>query len=490
MNWKEFEHNVKRGAKNQELEQDHLQLWEALEPKVDKLNRKKKNRGAIFFLLFIGLGMLGLSAIYFYPGRSFSKVDNKEVVKDRGGFQTDATRTRYESDQQLMANEETEDKEFNSVINEKGFRNINAISQNQNPTELSTDEKLNFGQSDLAHWENEHTITNIDVVRFNSEQQIIWEEFRNHVDAHMAKEVEKRSGRSDEGIGHAIITEQNYELNALAANGFSLLTDPDLEKPIDYRMADPFYELEPKNVKLKKDRVFFSKLSLIGHGYAGLKKLTPKTRDFNTLAKIREQTETTLETVQLGLVLELAKVGQFSLSSGINWTQISERLNYTLSENEVVLFEGTKYLVSNLAGSLIEIEGELEEVYLQNTHFIKFNQYRFVDVPLLIGFTSRIGKWNMNLEAGPYFNISLNSKGSILDVDLDFLRLDSEDVLKDRIGVSLGLNANFERALGEHFSVQFGPSFRWMPSSLSYESNPIDQRYILLGLNAGLSYRF
>ena len=495
MNWDEFKNSVQKEVRQHEAPQDYMELWNKLEPTVDKINHKKKNRGLFFFLSGLGILLLGFGLFYFVNNdRSF--VEKKSLIIDNALEKVETKPTKHDEKNTDNKNKE-EQINFKEKVNSNDSKELK-INTEKNSSKLGLKPKENFIANASNSFENKNQI-NKPNKKDNPKKQSYPQTINTTSNAltqflKPTEALQKNAladGKFDENSNESLsfIAENKPSFSTLNGLEFPPIALFDSEQNLNVQIPLTFSEVAaPK--KIETHQKFKAKLKLNGYGFFTLKNLDLSNdggRDWRT---VRSNTETALETTQTELLFEINDIGRWHFATGLSWTRSIERLNFTDTETSFQFIAGPKYLAPNLAGGLIEIQGELQEEYETYTHYTRYNTYEYLDIPLLVGYSFPFGKWNLSVEGGPYFNLSLKAKGTILDADESFLNIETDDVFKKSIGVSIGANARIERSIGKHFDVYIGPSIRYFTSSITLESNPVKQKYSLFGASVGVSYGF
>ena len=481
MNWSQFKHKVKRDMPKHEVEQDFMELWNTLEPRIDRLNRKKKRRRGFLFFLILG-GTVISTLVGIYSLQQGTKLTIKEPA--------------FISENQKL--HEHENSKFSDSVKGTALsiadKNVKTLKEKFNTplptvpeyTKTSTNSKF----KSVIYQDKVNFSAPVSKISWDTKNDFDYNPYLEH-----APNEQKESNRKRSNLPIHHITEIEQQDSQLA---FDLKRPVALDllsilpiKSIEYKNNAPLYFLESKfePVLLKPNNPNRPTIKFNTYVYATQRRLSSKGKVDNTLSQIREGTETPLETSQVEMLFEFLKKGNFAFATGLSLTQVVERLNFIDVNEEIKEVDGVEFQVPNLAGGRIDIYGKIDQTFQQNTSYSTFNRYRFIDIPVLVNYKFHLSKWKLLLEAGPYININLNAKGNILTEQLSFQNLEEQNVLKNTVGVSLGMNARVQRSIGKKIQLQFGPSIRWIHNSISHENNGINQTYNLIGGTAGLVFK-
>ena len=482
MNWRQFTNQVRTNMLNHDADQDYMELWSALEPKVDQLNRKKKKkRGFTFFLLISGISIFFM--IGMYSLKSNFGISNN-VIKLGAENQLSLSQPKLEGIKSVTSvasnkvNNIEESKPEEEYLNSKKrleqavpkFKTISTAKNRQPKLEIRPNISNTFVAT-KSSFRNNYTLMDesiISVTPTKLTQSSMYLEF---------DEVEQGDLKS------SLEPQQAYDIDYLSI------------PPIEEFDAEYIYDFVRSEFAFKSDgkvsrNKFKPSVRLNAYVYTTNRVLSPKNSMDNTLSQIRDLTETPLETTQVEILVDFLKKGKFRVATGLSFTQIVERLNFVESVNTTIDVDGVEFQVPNLAGSLIDINGRVTQEFEQDTRLTRINRYRFVDIPVLLNYNHGVGEWNFKFEAGPYFNISLKGSGFVLSEQLEFQSLGAEGVLRNKVGISIGGSTRIERSIGNSIKLHIGPSYRWIPNSISHGANTVDQTYNLFGGSAGLVFKF
>jgi hypothetical protein len=183
--------------------------------------------------------------------------------------------------------------------------------------------------------------------------------------------------------------------------------------------------------------------------------------------------------------------GGLALRSGLVYTDIMERFRTNDPDAEITrvitvkidtIYEGSSPMIKIDTLSIVEY-GQRDKVDL--------NHYRFVDIPLIVGYEMDRGRWFMSLNAGLLFNLATAQRGTILAMDGMPVSIDSDAAgaqhpYRTRVGSSFQMALGLNYALAPRLHLIMEPQFRVWLRPLNVPSYPIDQKYVNAGLAVGV----
>ncbi len=213
--------------------------------------------------------------------------------------------------------------------------------------------------------------------------------------------------------------------------------------------------------------------------------------------EMREATEKSVYSYSVGARLGYNLSYRWNLHTGINYSQMTQRFQYTDPEaNEPRVEIIKKYIFSN--GQLVDSTFTEETVYLPGSkHHKVYNKYRTWDIPVLARYTlAANNKMSLSAMGGIFFNVSFQQTGIILDTDnttpISLNRQSSEEtrIFKAGLGVSAFASLSLAYYLTPSLDLLIEPNARIAPASMTTSKYPLTQRFNTYGLSVGLRHRF
>ncbi len=475
MKWNEFTKRVKKDMSEMEMKDDYLEMWGRLKPELAIVNKaqKKKNRG-LFWIFPIGIICLsGLLYFLIIPGEQH--LDNKIATENSKKESVLTTQDKKE---------ETKIKETASSIREEANDTKNKTTNNIiSSTNKSVSHIISHKKSS-----KQEIYTSLNVKKEHSPIPPKKHFSGNPIPLKQIATQQTTTKKSGAITGFQNPLEKTQSLAGLDLLNLLSLKPLVNNEAFTNKTIHEFYAIDA-NLLNTKDK-FSIGFRFNAGVFNNFKTLTNKTLDDKDWQVLRNQSETPLETKKIEGLIEIGNLKGFHLASGISIRSIAERTDYTSSDVTLSQVNGLKYKVSNLAGSYEDINGDLVKMTIVDTHYKFFNQYNFIDIPLLIGYTYKTKNWNLMIEGGPYFNVKTFGKGTILANDGSFLEWEDEAFLKEKISTSFGARLLMEKRISSRLMLQFGPSLSIMPDNVLREDNALKQNYKMFGATVGIKYRW
>lgn len=214
--------------------------------------------------------------------------------------------------------------------------------------------------------------------------------------------------------------------------------------------------------------------------------------EYSVYADAREATEKYQYAWAAGARINLHHRSGIKGSVGFLYTQAGDIFDYTDS----LATQSTTRIDSFFAADGTFLYEETSQVLILGTLIKKIhNTYKYVDIPLLVGYEMPMGRSSIMLHAGPVFNLTTTQEGQILDPMLHPRYITEGepgaiDVYKTNLGMSLYFGAGMLFPLTDHLSWLVEPSLLYRLNPVSLDSYPLKEHRHYAGLNVGLRYHF
>lgn len=470
MKWQSIENKIRKALSGHRSEVDADEIWAAIEPKVDVINRRKSRRGFFLWFWLAGLVLAGSALTYFYQNET--AVAEKILPETPVAVSKNETYNRavelpvqvfqQEANKNTTAEFSGENDAPSAVVQSSGiaartqpFFNEKTQSlplQNQSQTAVTFESNLkNAGQSDFRNL-NDFRNPDLNTLAEPTAGQII----------------------------------QTSGLNELPELPISLLTLTPAKLP-DLKTLPLAASLDEAPI-MRRNTFRFSA------GVQGSISFVERQLNADStqleLFDLRKRSERTLEAIQAGLRLTVRHSSGLGLTSGVNYTQINERFRYNTSVTTVDTTYGIQYYIITINNDTVPYYGD---VPLERTTTYKkeyYNKYRMVEIPVLADYRYEGRDFSVGVQAGVFANLSLTTSGRFLAAKDAFEDLSDTDIFKSNVGLSyyFGLSAGY--LINENIELTISPFMRHFPESFTESSYGISQRYNLYGVNVGALYRF
>jgi len=214
--------------------------------------------------------------------------------------------------------------------------------------------------------------------------------------------------------------------------------------------------------------------------------------DDSVYADAREATENYQYAWSAGVRINLHHRSGVKGSLGVLYSQAGDVFDYTDS----LATQSTTRIDSFFAADGTFLYEETSQVLILGTLIKKIhNTYKYVDIPLLVGYEMPMGRSSIMLHAGPVFNLTTTHEGQILDPMLHPRYITEGepgaiDVYKTNLGMSLYFGAGMLFPLTDHLSWLVEPSLLYRLNPVTLDNYPLKEHRHYAGLNVGLRYHF
>lgn len=486
MKWRKFDKKVNNELSGHQSEVDIDALWGAIEPEVDAINsEKKKRRRGAFWWFFGGLLLLGMVA----AGLFFSKNDAADIAHLNTKNQTVEKTTNTDFDENEIATP------IENTVNKVSKNEVKVADLNTENATADIEQKVISKPENL----NQNKKTTFEEIDLNGKTEVLIAE--NQVA--LKEKVEQATVENPNSIladNSQLSVDDKNQLFSLPINSMeniegktSDLTRTTLTKEEKQATEKEIREARAEaEAKKSAEKKFNAAISFYGGVSLANRNLLSDGDSTNAeLAQLRQNTEKSLETIQLGFLFnwQHEKTG-LELTSGINYTQINEKFEYRNNQMTVDSIQGVEAFYRNVNGDTIAIMGMIPQTTTATIHKRHYNKYRMIDVPLLLGYRREFGNFSIGAQAGVFVNLNLQTSGRFFANETEDIDIDNEEIFKTNVGLSYYFGATIDYQLTKKWAISASPNFRYFPNSFSEASYGISQKYSLYGVNVGLRYSF
>lgn len=126
--------------------------------------------------------------------------------------------------------------------------------------------------------------------------------------------------------------------------------------------------------------------------------------------------EKPLESMQAGFLINYTFHENWSLKTGVEWQQITERLTWENSTiKPISVLSDSAYFKYGVGGELIYLPGELQGNETTIRSVIHYNRYHSIGIPILLAYQLQHKRWRVETQFGGLINLNYNSNGKTLD---------------------------------------------------------------------------
>lgn len=237
------------------------------------------------------------------------------------------------------------------------------------------------------------------------------------------------------------------------------------------RFANPFFHLDLE--------------ALSGPAYAK-QKLSTRTSQSNAHLQKRKDSESPSLSYTAGLRLAATSHSGLGLKTGLVYSQINEKFEYLVGSRLETI------TIRDPNGNIIRIDTNYIEAYTATQK----NKLKFLEVPLLVGFETKVGKFRVGVNAGAYLQLIFDAKGQIFspatERPTDFGQRGDQGVLPifdKRASAAWYIGASIAYNLHSRYSIIAEPYFKTFPRALSVPEYDLQQNYWTIGMQLGLRMR-
>jgi len=462
---------------------DVRQLWADIEQEVETIPVQPESDSNFNRFAIIGLVLFFCAVLYSLDNGG----ENRSLILEKGD-----TQMVFEDDSKDVAKEEKSTSKY--VFEEDGqeSKTTNLIGNEENT--IKTGRKISFASQTE---DNELIINNKELANSNSFTTV----------GLSNNGVVERSKPNFNSIPFSSLNKSIEEVKTNSKISNVTISPPLLDEilPINATFVDTTFlniaDLLKSDLQMKQgENEAYGRRSdfQISTGtYAGaslaLRDLSDKTGEAIDYLQKRDNTETSLETLQAGLKVAVEHKSGIALQTGVQMMQITERFEFSGSRIRRDTVENGLY------GFLINPNGDTIPVYDQiiNTEELTlekrtFNRYRFLDIPISVGYYLGESDWSIGLQAGIVVNLALKTKGEIFqrNEEITDLEANGNNLFKSNVGLSYRAALSGRYLINDNLQLEASVHARYFPKTFTQSSYSLNQKYTVLGVNVGANYLF
>lgn len=491
-------------------ELDNNEIWNNIEPKL----KKKKDRKIIFWLLFGGL--LTIGGIFYFSGDSASELIIENAIKQEPSIklkksdsvldekQTPVfnTAAEKESSERLLLKKNKNSGKVSTTPTELVSENLSSISNDQIPKVLeNNDSQKRFNES-----VDNSTSLNLEVSKNPSSKRKLISSIL--VNQKVLDETNKREASVD-----VIEKELSAEkVSRVYVNNVFSLADSEINSRLNKQFlkapsrnfTSPQFDSgfrtpreSRKRVKPSKKSQWQSQVQFSLSAIYGLENFSGQMESNISLLNYRNQFTTQKLSFGASFKYILEHKNGLMLIGGIDFMQLNEKIFQDVEESETATELIDVSVTENAQGEIINREQGFREVtYITMTRLLYHNQYRFFNIPIGLGYSSKFGKGRLKYIGGLDYNLTFRFNGHLFDNNLFITKVEASYSQKHQLyyksnhGIGLWGGVEWHYPLNERCSFLVAPNFQYSLSNITAENNFVwyKQSHLKLKLDLGFNY--
>ena len=509
MNINKFEEQIKSLFERHRPELDTDAIWENIEP---KLKKKKKRRGFIWFFWGLGLGLLLL--LFWAIGKppveqplvgSSSQIPSTELAKSEQERLTASQKSAPGTQQDKSNTPDYRDLVFEKNAPAKVVAPSQPAQHKHAPTFAGTAKKPELQQAENIQnpkpanaSENEPEPGNVQAKNTNPETS------------------------DQQPLTSATVEPASQEIPVAGA-------DPDPEAAVQENPAAPAGSTPEISEPLEKNRKTVEKAGKGEQASADKNKSKNKKRRSKILRLLfkfdweqqlslqtgpelavrllsarqgsaaylaaRKSNEKSLEAFSAAMYYAAVSRKGFLVKTGLEYRQINERFHHSYHTKET--FQTTGVLTQTVDGSgavVGQTTGPKTVTTTIDYSNTIYNQYRFVNLPLGIGYQHTDKKSRWELSGGLNFNLLFRAAGAISNEYDQAIYLNAGDsfygkIFRQKAGLGLWASYGYSRKITDKLRWQASAQIQAPLSAVTAPEYDLVQRYLNFGVQAGVVYQ-
>ena len=460
----DFDKYWKDSLESARLNWDKEDMWDEIEPRLPK-----KDRRPLILLIFFLIGLVGLLYVKFFTFDASTNVDLADQSKVKQVQAADLNNNPdnhliSDADMGLLSNSNTDKSDASASPQKSASANTDISSPGEESIKYQSIIKGKtkpFAPAavSIARTEESDRQIGVELVYENSAV----------IDAYDSESSQKEISQTI-GLVSNLTPLKSMQMNPHCLDCKSLHSEMLHLTPVSELKLD------------KKARITLLAINpSVSYGFAQRN----LTRMNSELFEARAQSEKVLESIsaRLDLMFDLGK--RFYLASGIDYGVINEHQVFTEVDEQVIQqqIDTASYYI-NYQGQL-QYVSEQRDVVLRSEQFNSlYNKHSWVNVPISLGYMYSKGPFSSNVSIGLGFNVFESFSGSSINDELKLNRGGSIREGRDFIdSAQFGLSLNYR--LFSRFHLSAGARYNLALSEYSIDGT-LHQSYDILNMNLGL----
>lgn len=274
---------------------------------------------------------------------------------------------------------------------------------------------------------------------------------------------------------------------AMVSNGGGLYTGPEYHLPELQRSSVISIALRP--LKRRAYLEFYASPDNV------FRKFKDNNNSYGKYISKRQSVERSYLSFSAGMLMAVPVFNRWWLKSGVNYSQINERLHYVNNNYQTSVSVITSRTVVRGVGDTVRIS-DTTQVATTGKHVKQsLNTYRMLDIPVILGYEFGMGeKIKVNVNAGGIINLHSWYSGIILDttyapVVISSAKTAGVSAWKTNLGVALYGSVALSTALNDRTEVSLEPYIRYYLKPVNKDASVLTQQYRTTGLIFGIRYQ-
>ena len=474
------------------------EIWAAIEPQVDLINAEKKRKKRFFIFFLLGAMLLASGGLYMWQNGA-NKVEvsttNNTGIKNTNKVELNSVETLIPETQEASLKELTKNIQntANQIIRSAKTEIQDEVAQSKTDSAIETKSVNNSNKNTVQKVETLRTLVLNNTSKVYTKDDNSTQQISTDGNIFSDKEVTTTEESPIAKIPNPkplipiipspLVSTINNQLP-------SLIPEVGEVKILEQKKGEDDADNEGN---LPGGKLSFALAANTGISFINRGLAANTEREASTgVLKLRRESETLLEAIHYGLRGKLTHKSGFSISTGAQYTILSERYDNNKLITESDSIQGIIKRVIQLNGDTLDIAGWVPRTTSYKYEKEIFNRYKMIDVPFIVGFEGGMKKWSLGIQAGVFVNLALKTSGQVRSSETEDLDIgdNQTDTFKSKVGLSYYGGIYIRRALSPNLDITIAPHGRFFAQDFNVSSYDIKQRYSLIGVQAGLSYRF
>jgi hypothetical protein len=295
-------------------------------------------------------------------------------------------------------------------------------------------------------------------------------------------------------------TRNNQAIQSIHALRFSYTETPKIYPIINSKFVPPESTFDSGDEEMTKGKKMFWEIGVFGSP-EWVSKTLMAGDPYQTYKQMRENGEENILSYSLGGDITL-NAGNFFLRSGVSYSVYGEDARYLFDTSKIdsVLsyydYDTTfrwifdppfigEPLIIGIDSTYITVFEEIEmEEYSEN-------RYQHFEVPLIFGYQTSFGKFNLEFGAGVSFGYVFKANATLPNAQLNnLIEVNEKSEMLRKFNINYIVQAGIKYRFQETWSIWIRPTYKRNVNSIFEKDYPVEQKFSTFGLQTGIHFRF
>jgi|GEM_PF-4163151 len=471
-------------------------VWSALEP---QLHPKKKRRYMLLFflcgiaILLVSGGLWVVQNQHSQASVSPSNNEIKSVAAENSNYKPlyEIQKEKPKEKKAVVINENIDSK---SVINSNvEFNSVNANNKSHEVESIKSIKVSTTSQSianDIN--DNRRTASQISLDVAEMAKSIADTDIKQSIQNDDILNSKKEDGTNTSFLNERKQNTSDAQINDLSIQELNGKNHKIISKIASHEPEEIQFHVKMPPLALLKKKTKANRWTISAHSgwgdFSSKYKATVENDEYTTLLNTSNNG---ISTQQAGLGLSYS-IRNWRLTSGIQYSRIVNRLSLHNMTRIDTTVNGVQSIYYRQSGVVETEEGDVVAILIIDQN-VQWHTYRhLLDIPLMLGYEQRFGRFSIGGDAGIMVNVSQRSNGAFLGEDGRLVKFNQQENInpyRKTNGVSQVYQVRLGYDMSPNIRIELNGQLRKFPSQLIQFDQPVQENITAQNVGLKLLYK-